>query len=57
MGALDDLDVDSAGNLYYLSGTGAIYRVFYQGVQITTQPASQAVSSGSQLFNSTRRKS
>ena len=45
-GGLRDIQVDSAGNLYYLSGDGAINKISYQAPQITTQPASQTVTQG-----------
>ena len=45
-GNLIDLNVDQAGNLYYLTGTGTVERVSYQAPTIATQPVGQTVNSG-----------
>lgn len=45
-GGVIDLDVDSSGSLYYVTGSGAIERVSFNAPQITSQPLSQTINIG-----------
>jgi glucose/arabinose dehydrogenase len=45
-GNLIDLKVDQSGNLYYLTGSGTVEKVSFQGPGIATQPVGQTVSEG-----------
>ena len=45
-GTLIDLKVDQAGNLYYLTGSGAVEKVSFQAPGITTQPVGRTVNEG-----------
>ena len=45
-GTLIDLKVDQAGNLYYLTGSGAVEKVSFQAPGIATQPVGRTVNEG-----------
>ena len=45
-GNLIDLKVDQAGNLYYLTGSGAVEKVSFQAPGIATQPVGRTVNEG-----------
>jgi hypothetical protein len=45
-GNLIDLKVDHAGNLYYLTGSGAVEKVAFQSPGIATQPVGRTVDEG-----------
>jgi glucose/arabinose dehydrogenase len=45
-GNLIDLKVDQVGNLYYLTGSGTVEKISFQGPGISTQPIGQTGSQG-----------